>query len=192
MKRALSFAVAVCVLGIGFGSPAATAQPPASHGPYRIAAGDVLNILVWRSAELSMPITVRPDGWISYPWINELQVVGLTPAELRQKIEQALVRTVPDPMVTVVVAKASVFKVSILGKVKQSGRYEVDAGTTVLDVLAEAGGPNDYSDAAGMYVLRRTADGQYERLSARFSSSVTPGKENTNVLLKPGDVIIVP
>jgi polysaccharide export outer membrane protein len=95
-------------------------------------------------------------------------------------------------MVTVVVAKASIFKVSILGKVRQAGRYEVDGGTTVLDVLAEAGGPNDYGDATGMYVLRRSADGQYERLSARFSSSVTPGKENTNVLLKPGDIIIVP
>ena len=169
----------------------AGAQQP-EQGSYQIGAGDVLDIVVWRNKELSMPVVVRPDGFISLPIINEVQTTGLTPAVLAKKIEAGLAASVTSPAVTVMVSKIAGFRVSVLGKVRQPGRYEVEPTGTALDALALAGGPNDYAQASGMYVLRRTAAGTYEEIPVKYSSSVSGGKGNTNVPVKPGDIVVVP
>jgi polysaccharide biosynthesis/export protein len=161
------------------------------QGSYAIAPGDVLDIVIWRNKELSATVTVRPDGFISLPLVNDVKVNGLTPIELQKRIEVSLAKTVTEPMVTVMVTKVAGFRVSILGKVRQPGRYDVDATTTVLDVLALAGGPNDFADASQMYVLRRRPDGGYEEIQAKYASSVS-SKGNTNVTVRPGDIVIVP
>jgi polysaccharide export outer membrane protein len=166
-------------------------QQTTDQGSYTIAPGDVLDIVVWRNKELSATVTVRPDGFISLPLVNDVKVTGLTPIELQKRIEVALEKTVTTPMVTVMVTKVAGFRVSILGKVRQPGRYDVDAATTVLDVLALAGGPNDYADPSQMYVLRRRPDGGYEEIQAKYASSVS-SKGNTNVTVRPGDIVIVP
>jgi polysaccharide export outer membrane protein len=164
------------------------------QGSYRIAAGDLLEVIVWRNKELSMPVTVRPDGWISYPLVSDLQAAGLTPVELQHKLENAFASVVTTPMVTVLVSRVANVRVSILGKVRQPGRYAIDGPTTALDVLALAGGPTEYADPEGIYILRRSADpaALYERIPARYSSSISPGKGNTNVAVSAGDIIIVP
>lgn len=166
-------------------------QPAPEQGTYVIAPGDVLEIIVWRNKELSAIATVRPDGFISLPVANDVKATGLTAMELQRHIESSLVKTVTSPMVTVMVTKVAGFRVSILGKVRQPGRYDVDAATTVLDVLAMAGGPNDFADPSQMYVLRRTAKGTVEEVPTKYSTSIS-AKGNTNVTLQPGDIVIVP
>jgi len=173
-------------------APAVAGAQQAEQGSYQIGVGDVLDIVVWRNKDLSMPVVVRPDGFISFPIVNEVRTVGLTPAALGKKIEAGLAASVPSPTVTVMVSKIAGFRVSILGKVRQPGRYEVESTATALDVLALAGGTNDYSQASGMYVLRRTAGGTYEEIPVKYSSSISGGKGNTNVTVKPGDVVVVP
>jgi polysaccharide export outer membrane protein len=175
-------------------STAAHADPQPSKGTYRIVAGDVLDVIVWRNKEISMQVTVRPDGWISYPLASDVKVAGATVVDVQKKLEEGLAKFVTTPLVTVVVAKVANLKVSILGKVRQPGRYNLDGPTTVLDVLALAGGMTEFADPDGIYILRASAlpDAIYERIPAKYSSSVSAGKSNTNVAINAGDIIIVP
>ena len=179
-------------LALLLASPVVAGAQQAEEGSYQIGAGDVLDIVVWRNKDLTMPVVVRPDGFISFPIVNEVRTVGLTPAALGKKIEAGLAASVPSPTVTVMVSKIAGFRVSILGKVRQPGRYDVESTATALDVLALAGGTNDYSQASGMYVLRRTAAGTYEEIPVKYSSSISGGKGNTNVPVKAGDIVVVP
>jgi polysaccharide export outer membrane protein len=181
------------VLAIAAPSTARAGTDPA-HGTYRIVAGDVLDVIVWRNKELSLQVTVRPDGWISYPLASDVKVAGATVVEVQKKLEEALAKYVTSPSVTVVVTRVANLRVSILGKVRQPGRYNLDGPTTVLDVLALAGGLTEFADHDGIYVLRASTapDGLYERISAKYSSSTSAGKSNTNVTVMAGDIIIVP
>lgn len=190
MKRILTIA-AIIVLGA---STVTRADPQPAQGTYRIVAGDVLDVIVWRNKELSMQVTVRPDGWISYPLVSDVKVAGSTAVDVQKKLEEGLAKFVTSPMVTVVIAKVANLKVSILGKVRQPGRYNLDGPTTVLDVLALAGGMTEFADPDGIYILRAhtSGDGTYERIQAKYSSSVSAGKSNTNVAINAGDIIIVP
>jgi polysaccharide biosynthesis/export protein len=169
-------------------------QPAAAHGPYRIVPGDVLDVIVWRNKELSLQVTVRPDGWISYPLASDVKVAGQTVVDVQKKLEESLSKYVTSPMVTVVVTRVANLRVSVLGKVRQPGRYNLDGPTTVLDVLALAGGLTEFADPDGIYILRAgsTADALYERIPAKYSSSISAGKSNTNVAVMAGDIIIVP
>ena len=180
-----------------FASPlahAGQAQAPAAQGTYRIVPGDTLDVFVWRNKDLSLPITVRPDGWISYPLVGDLRVADSTVVEVQKKLQDALAKFITTPTVTVAVTRVANLKVSILGKVRQPGRYNLEGPTTVLDVLALAGGLTEFADPDGIYILRRSTgpEGLFERIPARYSSSVSAGKGNTNASLSAGDIIIVP
>jgi polysaccharide export outer membrane protein len=191
MTRIAIIAVTAALL---LGSAAQADPQPAAHGTYRIVPGDVLDVIVWRNKELSLQVTVRPDGWISYPLASDIRVSGSTTVDVQKRLEEALTKYVTTPMVTVVVTKVANLKVSILGKVRQPGRYNLDGPTTVLDVLAQAGGLTEFADPDGIYILRtgNAPDGLYERIPAKYSSSISAGKSNTNVAVNAGDIIIVP
>lgn len=181
---------ALLLAALMFASPGAAQQPQPVQGSYKIAPGDVLEIVVWRNKDLSMTVAVRPDGFISFPLLNDVSAVGLTPVELARKVEAGLAPSVNSPMVTVMVNRVAGIRVSILGKVRQPGRYEVEASATALDVLALAGGPNDYGQSSGMFVLRRNAAGGYDEIPAKYSTN--DGKNNQIVTVKAGDIVMVP
>jgi polysaccharide biosynthesis/export protein len=191
--KALGISLAALFLVTVFGAPL-SAQQARSTGSYVIGIGDVLDVVIWRNKELSMSVTVRPDGWISYPIAGELRAEGLTPSELQVRLQKGLAEFVASPTITVVVSRVAGFKVSILGKVRQPGRYDAEEFTTVMDVLALAGGPNEYADPDQMYVLRRShpETPAYVRIPVRYSASVQPGKDNPNINVRSGDLIIVP
>jgi polysaccharide biosynthesis/export protein len=195
MKPVIRTGLAALILTLaGWGQVAAqsVATPPVEAGPYLLAPGDVLDIVVWRNRDLTLTATVRPDGWISYPIAGELRAVGLTPAALQRRIEEALAKVVQAPAVTVLVTRIAGFKVSILGRVRQPGHYDVQPSTTVLDVLAMAGGPNDYANPDGMYLLRRSDSGDPERIAVPYSTSVSGRKPSPNFTVRPGDIVVVP
>jgi polysaccharide export outer membrane protein len=191
-------------LGVGFSlfllsAAAASAQadrqqPLPPHGSYVIGPGDVLDIIAWRNRELTLQVTVRPDGWISFPLVGELLVAGSTAIEVQKKLETSLIEIVTSPTVTVVVTRTAPLKISILGKVRQPGRYSLEAPATVLDVLAVAGGPTEYANPDLMYVLRPTGstDAPYQKIPVAYSLTVDPGRAKANVPVGAGDIIIVP
>lgn len=174
-------------------APAPPGQPEGITPPadYVIGAEDVLNIVVWREKELSAEVTVRPDGMVTLPLLNDVQAAGLTPDQLRQQITTAAAKFVADPTVTVIVRTINSRKVYIMGEVRSPGPYPLTAPMTVLQLIARAGGLSEYADSGDIGVVR-TERGRTVRLKFNYKDVARGRKIEQNVLLKPGDTVIVP
>ncbi len=157
---------------------------------YRIGPEDVLDVLVWKNAELSRTVPVRPDGKVSLPLVNDIQAAGLTPAELRQQLTQRLSEYVQAPEVSVIVKEVHSFKVSVQGAVRMPNQYEIKSDATVLDMLSRAQGFTEFADKNGIVVLRRTGV-DTTRIEFNYKKAID-GRDQANFLVQPGDVIIVP
>jgi polysaccharide export outer membrane protein len=170
------------------GSGAVGIIPPAD---YVIGANDRLSVVFWREKELSADVIVRPDGKISLPLLNDVQASGLTPEQLRQRVADEAKRYVTDPMPTVVVREINSRKVFITGEVEKPGEYQLNGPTTVLQLIAMAGGVREYADKEKILILRQE-DGK--EIGRRFNYNDVLAQRNMqqNVLLKPGDTVVVP
>lgn len=173
---------------------AAAAATPAT-AEYRIGPEDVLAISVWQNAELSRAVPVRPDGKISLPLVNDVQAAGLTPMELREALIVKLREFMPTAEVSVVVTEMNSFKVSVIGEVKRSERYRLRGPATVLDVLAMAGGFQDWASRERIVVLRPRsgpAGDSFERIPFDYKKVLAAGGESANFRVQPDDIIVVP
>ncbi len=169
----------------------AEAQAEVDEAQFRLGPGDVLNVVVWKNTDLTMEVLVRPDGHISLPLINDIKVKGLTPRELQQMLTSMLGDFITEPVVSVIVKNVQSFKVSILGAVKNPGRYVLAGPSTVLDVLAMAGGPTEYADLDDMFLLRGRGD-SYDRYAVNYSKATSESGKGVNVNVEAGDIIVVP
>ena len=168
-------------------APAAVALPPG----YIIGAEDILTVVFWRDKDMSSDVVVRPDGKISLPLLNDIDAAGLTPEQLRLKLTEAAGKLIEEPTVTVVVKTINSRKVFVTGQVGKPGPYPLTTTTTVLQLLATAGGVLEYAHSKDIRVMR-TEHGR--QVSYRFNyKDVVKGKNlKQNIELKPGDTIIVP
>jgi len=208
LKRASVFAFALlsAVPGQAQAPSAATRVPatsPSASAPVAAAAGvtlpagyvigpdDVLSVLYWRNNDLSAEVSVRPDGRITLPLLNDVQAAGLTPDQLREQLTGAAVKYVEDPSITVVVKAINSRKVFITGSVGKSGAYPLSAPTTVMQLIAMAGGVQEFADSKNILVMR-TENGR--QVSYRFNYKEVLKRRNLrqNIELKPGDVVVVP
>jgi polysaccharide export outer membrane protein len=164
-------------------------KDPASE--YKIGEQDVLTITVWREPELSGSVMVRPDGQITLPLLNDVHAVGLTPDELKAVLTEKLLPFLNAPQVTVAVREINSRKVFIIGQVGHEGSYRINSSTTVLQIIAEAGGLRDFANRKGIYVLR-TQNGAQQRLHFNYDSVIRGKDAKANILLHPGDTIVVP
>jgi polysaccharide export outer membrane protein len=163
MKRLACSCAALMLIGAIAGGPAMAQQAKATDaqrqgaGPreYRIGPEDTLEIVVWNNAPLSRLVPVRPDGRITLPLLNDLDAAGRTTNELRTLLTQKLKEHMPDPEVSVIVADVKSLKVSVIGEIVKPGRYELKSWGTVLDVLALAGGLNQFASKSRITVLRQ-------------------------------------
>src|SRR5207247_9652415 len=150
-------AAVLLVSGVAFGAdqkmaaatPSKAPAPPApgpaiSAEEYKIGPEDLLAVSVWKNDAMSRTVPVRPDGMISRPLLDDIQAAGLTPMQLRDVIIKKLSDYMPTPEVSVIVNEVRSFKVSVMGEVARPARYELKSLTTVLDVLALAGGFNQF------------------------------------------------
>jgi len=156
---------------------------------YRIGLDDQLLISVWREPELSMSVVVRPDGMITLPLLSDLHVVGLKPTELQQLLTEKLKPFVSEPQVTVVVQGIRSRKVYLVGKVAKQGAFNLEGGETVLQLLAAAGGLTPFGKADSIYILR-TQNKKQTRIPFQYKKALKGSKDD--ILLQPGDVIVVP
>jgi polysaccharide export outer membrane protein len=167
--------------------PVAWMPPPtAAGGPYLIGEGDVLEISVWKNPSLSASVTVRPDGAVSLPLIQDLRVAGLSPEQARQLIFDGLSDFVNDPVVTVNVAEANSYRVYILGAVVTNGMFVLPTTTSALQLLAQAGGPLPEADLE-KGVLIRNGETLPLPLKSQFESGQGEKRE-----LRAGDVVMIP
>lgn len=168
-----------------------TGMVPGSLPEYRIGPGDVLGVLFWRDKELSSDAVVRPDGRISLPVMNEIQVVGLSTDELRVLITERARKYVADPIVSVVVREIRSRFVFITGKVNKPGPYPLYGPMSVLQLIAMAAGVQEYADKTAIVIVR-DENGKQQRLPFNYSDVVKKGDLSQNVMLKPGDTVVVP
>jgi polysaccharide export outer membrane protein len=196
----LGLAAAIAALGLlavggcatGPGAPPASVSGETSS--YIIGPGDVLQVSVWRSPELSTNVPVRPDGRISTPLVEDVVAAGQTPAQLGRAIETRLKKFVSDPIVTVIVS-------SFIGPYSQQIRIVGEAVTpkaipylahmTVLDAMIAVGGLTPYA-AGNRAKIVRNIDGHQVSGTLRLADLMKDGDVSANTELQPGDIIIIP
>jgi polysaccharide export outer membrane protein len=173
-------------------SAAMTAGPEAALPPdFVLGPYDVLTVLFWRDKDMSGEVAVRPDGRISLPLLNDIQAAGLTPEQLRDVITKAAAKYVDDPTVTIVVKEINSRRVFITGQVTKRGQYSLTGPTTVLQLIAMAGGVLEYADAKHIVVMR-TVNGQSQSLPFNYKDVVRRKNLKQNIELKSGDTVVVP
>jgi polysaccharide export outer membrane protein len=179
-------------------APAATVAPAANvesailsnANDYRIGPEDLLDISVWKNPELSRTVPVRPDGKVSLPLVNDIQASGLTPTALRQQLIERLSEYIPAPEVAVIVREVHSMKVAVVGSVKTPGRYELKSAATVLEMIALAQGFTDFASRDRIVILRQE-NGDAKRIPFNYRK-VAAGDEQANLVVQPGDIIVVP
>jgi polysaccharide biosynthesis/export protein len=164
--------------------------PAIDPDAYRIGLADQLMISVWKEPELSMTVVVRPDGMITLPLVNDVHVVGLKPVELQQVLTDKLKPFLTEPQVTVIVQGIRSRKVYLVGNVSKQGSYPLDGGQTVMQLLAASGGVGPFAKADSIYILR-TENNKQVRIPFQYKKALK-GKAKEDILLQPGDVIVVP
>ena len=166
---------------------ASTAVPP----DYLIGADDVLSIVFWEAQNHGGEVLVRPDGKITLPLINDIQAAGLTPEQLRQQIVAASAKYLRDPNVSVIVKATNSRRVYVTGRVNKPGTYVITTPVTVLQMLALAGGVAEFAKKDKIVVMRTEADRTVSH-KFHYSDVIKGEKLEQNILLKPGDTVIVP
>ncbi|MBZ5499325.1 MAG: polysaccharide biosynthesis/export family protein [Acidobacteriia bacterium] len=170
------------------------AAAPANNRPeplYVIQPNDVLEIFVWKEPELTRKVLVRPDGRISFPLVQDMQAAGISPGELKDKIEGKLKEYLNAPAVTIIVEAIRSYVVYVVGKVQKPGAVVLEKQVTVLQALALAGGFQDFAKDSEITVIRNLGK---ENVVFEFNyRDVIKGRQpEQNILLRSGDVVVVP
>lgn len=163
---------------------------PAAGADYVIGPEDVLHISVWKEMDLTNTLPVRPDGKISMPLLDDVQAAGLTPMQLANSLTEKLKKFISDPRVTVVVTQMNSQKIYITGEVIHTGAMALTPNMTVLQAVASAGF-TQFANTKGIYVLRAEG-GRQQKLPFNYKQVVKGESMGQNVLLRPGDTIVVP
>ena len=158
---------------------------------YKIGPQDVVRIDVWKEPEISRTIPVRPDGKVSLPLLNDVQAAGLTAIQLSNAIRNGLTKYLNNPQVTVTVMEINSRRVYITGEVNRPGALPLLPNMTVLQALSSGGGFTQFAKLKNIYVLR-TENGKQVKLPFNYREVVKGKNQEQNILLLPGDVIVVP
>jgi polysaccharide export outer membrane protein len=173
--------------------PAAPATASAVDLPagYVVGPEDVLSIVVWREKDLTTDVTVRPDGRITLPLINDVMAQGLTPDQLRDQLKTLFDKFVEDSSVSVVVKQINSRKVFITGMVSKPGAYPLTSTMSVLQLISLAGGLNEFARGKEIVVMR-TEDGKQKAMKFNYDDVRKGRKLQQNIELRPGDTVLVP
>jgi polysaccharide export outer membrane protein len=173
-------------------SPASIAAEAKALMPdYRIGPEDVLEISVWKEEGLKKEVLVRPDGGISFPLAGDLQAAGKTALQLQQEITQHLEKFMSDPVVSVSVLKVASNKIYVIGRVNKPGEFVAGRYVDVLQGLSMAGGLTPFASENDIRVLRRES-GKDLVFPFRYSDVKKGENLEQNIILKGGDVVVVP
>lgn len=158
---------------------------------YLIAPADVIEISIWGEKDLIRQIVVRPDGKISFPLIGDLVVAGKTTTQVKKEVETKIHEYIPDAIASVIVVQLGSLQYYVVGKVNKPGVFNVSKPITVLQALALAGGLTTFADEKHIFIIR-----YYGEKTQKFSfnyKEIKKGKNlKQNILLKRGDVVLVP
>ena len=178
-----------------------SAYPPVSGefakavaAEYLVGPGDTANIIVWRNPELSMSVPVRPDGKITTPLVEDLPASGKTPTQLARDLEKALAKYIQSPVVTVIVTGfvgPYSEQIRVIGEAAKPQALPYRENMTLLDVMILVGGITDFADGNKASILR-TGGGKTQQFGVRLVDLVRHGNLSANVVMRPGDVLVIP
>jgi polysaccharide export outer membrane protein len=178
-----------------------TTTPPAAPAPttgtatpadYRLAAGDKLRVEVYKDAQLSQSLQIRPDGKVTLPLIGDIVAVDMTPIQLRDRIATSLKEYVTNPVVTVIVVEASPVMVYVMGEVATPGSIPMRGPMTVLQALAMAGGFKEFANTKDIRILRKAGGILKTETTIPFNYNDAIKGKSSPVYLMPGDMVVVP
>lgn len=193
---ALSLVIAGGLAGCASSKPRASsaAAPAALPDEYLIGPGDTVQIFVWQHPEVSVTVPVRPDGRISTPLVEDMLAVGKSPSILSRDIEAALGEYIRSPKVNVIVSNfVGTFntQVRVVGKASAPQAIPFRQEMTVLDVMIQVGGLAENAAGNRAKIIRRSG-GKQEEIRVRLDDLLNKGKISANVMMRPGDVLIIP
>jgi polysaccharide export outer membrane protein len=178
--------VLLLLVGISHTVPAQDKSPL-----YMIGPGDVLNVFVWKEQELTRDVIVMPDGRMSFPLVGEIVAEGRTVTQLKTILSEKLRSFVTAPEVTVIVKETRSQRIYTIGKVNKPGPYPLDPNMTALQALSAAGGFAQWADEKNILIVRREGDKEVQ-LPFNYKDFIGGKNLEQNILLKPGDTIVVP
>jgi len=158
---------------------------------YLLGAEDVLAIAVWKDEHLTKEVVVRPDGFVSFPLVGEVQAAGRTVEEVRADIAKRLAKFIPNPNVSVSVVKVLSYRVYVLGRVNKPGEFMIGHTTDVLQALSLAGGLTPFASENDIRIIRRIHGGQ-QVIPVPYGDLKQGKNLERNALLQRGDVVMVP
>lgn len=186
--------IVAMLAGCGTTYPPVAQQAPQPASPYLVGPGDVLNVVVWRSPELSVTVPVRPDGRITTPLVEDVQASGKTTTQLAREIEHVLTRYVQSPVVTVIVTSfAGPYsqQIRVVGEAAKPQALPYRENMTLLDVMIAVGGITDFA-AGNRASILRTEGGKTRQFGVLLSDLIRGGDLSANVEMRPGDVLVIP
>lgn len=172
-------------------TPAGVSPAEVVTGTYTVNPGDILEISVWKEQDLQRQSLVRPDGYFSFPLTGDIRAEGRTIEQVRQEVGSRVSRFVPEPVVSVSILEPRGSKVYVIGQVQRPGEFPINRFVDVVQALSMAGGTTPFAQLDSIKILRREGNAQ---LAIPFAySDIAAGKRlQQNIVLKPGDTVLVP
>jgi polysaccharide export outer membrane protein len=178
--------------GKSYNAPVDLSTKSATDDPnYVIGPEDELIVSVWKEPDISRSVPVRPDGKISLALLNDVQATGRTPMQLGQDITEKLKNFIAEPQVTVIVARINSQRIFVVGEVPRTGSFTLLPNMTVVDAISSAGGFTPFAKRTKIYIVRKE-DGKTITIPFNYKEVVRDRKAEKDVVLKPGDRIVVP
>jgi polysaccharide export outer membrane protein len=168
-----------------------TAVTAATNFDYKINPGDIISVSVWREADLTREVLIRPDGKFSFPLAGDIDANGKSVEQIRELLVERLNRYIPDLVVSVSVLAINGNKVYVIGQVNRPGEISVNPNIDVMQALSIAGGANPFAQINDISILRRTENGLIS-IPFRYGDIEKGKRLEQNIILKTGDVIVVP
>ncbi|RJQ87139.1 MAG: polysaccharide export protein [Desulfobacteraceae bacterium] len=189
LKKSICTALTIGLLWATTGYALAD-ETNAAMGDYQIGPGDVLEVSVWKNADLTKMVIVLPDGKISFPLVGRLDAAGKTVDQLSDEMRKRLNRYVPDADLSIIVAQVNSLMVYVIGRVNNPGRFVLNTNITVMQALAMAGGLNAFAKRGSIKIFREGQSGNY--LPFDYDEAAKASNPVQDIRLLRGDVIVVP
>lgn len=186
------FLCAIMTLTAAHAEETGAAAPAAPvRAPYTVNPGDVLSITVWKEDDLQRQVIIRPDGAFSFPLAGDVHAEGQSIEQIRQAVTAGLERYIPEPVVTVAVENLSGNKVYVIGQVSRPGEFLAGGQVDVMQALSMGGGTTTFAQLGDIKILRRV-NGTLIAIPFDYKDIEKGKRLQQNILLEPGDVVVVP
>lgn len=184
----------VCLAGCSAfepSGPTAMMSEANAGANYLLGVEDVLIISVWRDEQLTKEVVVRPDGFVSFPLVGDVQAAGRTVEEIRTDVVKRLTKFIPNPQVSVTLTKMLSYRIYVLGRVNKPGEFMIGHTADVLQALSLAGGLTPFAAENDIRIMRRV-NGEQLVFPFRYGEAKKGKGLEQNILLQRGDVVMVP